>query len=332
MKPTLTLAADVANAVHALPWDRFMAGALVIVMAIALQILPQAGLGGEAAAAATDLAEGVVDADGNGWEDALDHWWSGELAWQDLRAIAAPPEVAAEAGAADATALPAAELADVSAPGPWQRGNLRLLCLGMSPGRLQQARTLAAGSGICRSLVALERFGGVTALEVDPAGLRTFMAAAPAGQYLLDRSGQPALVDSRRLIGVERLRAGTRELTGDWAHTVAIIDSGCDTAHDDLGDFTSDNIDGPPPEVGHAFDWFDAVYGWPVFQAYRVVGWHDVTDDFPQAQGPWDYHYHGTALAGTVAGAGVIDPTLHGVAQRARLTIVKFSRTDRDGG
>jgi hypothetical protein len=105
---------------------------------------------------------------------------------------------------------------------------------------------------------------------------------------------------------------------------VAILDSGCDTAHDDLGDFSRDNIDGPPPAVGHALDWFSAESGWPVFSGYKVVGWQDVTDDFPQAVGPWDYHHHGTALAGVVAGAGIMDPTLHGLASVGRLTIVKF--------
>ena len=43
-----------------------------------------------------------------------------------------------------------------------------------------------------------------------------------------------------------------------------------------------------------------------------MVGWQDVTDDFPESQGPWDYHYHGTALASVVAGSGTVDPDLRG--------------------
>ena len=62
--------------------------------------------------------------------------------------------------------------------------------------------------------------------------------------------------------------------------------------------------DGPPPAVGDAADWSPAEAGWPTDEGYKVVGWHDVTDDFPSAQGPWDYHHHGTALASVVAGSG----------------------------
>ncbi|MBM4130713.1 hypothetical protein FJ250_06755, partial [bacterium] len=55
-----------------------------------------------------------------------------------------------------------------------------------------------------------------------------------------------------------------------------------------------------------------------------VVGWHDVTDDFPQAAGPWDYHHHGTALASVAAGAGNVEYARRGVAPGARLVVVKF--------
>ena len=79
-----------------------------------------------------------------------------------------------------------------------------------------------------------------------------------------------------------------------------------DTAHDDLGDPIDDDRD-TPPLAGDAADWSDAGTLFAGDLRLRVMGWHDVTDDFPEAAGPWDYHHHGTALASVVAGNGLVD-------------------------
>ena len=201
---------------------------------------------------------------------------------------------------------------------------MRLLCLGSSASGLGPATEAGSRAGQCRVLHSLDRFGGVTVLDLDEAGLRAFLTNRPFGRFMLDRDGVPALADSRGLAGAARVESGRWQLGDDWSTTVAILDSGCDTAHGDLGDFPDDDIDGPAPEVGDAGDWFPADNGWPLFEGYKVVGWHDVTDDFPLAVGPWDYHHHGTALASVVAGSGTIDHDYRGMAPGARLTVVKF--------
>jgi hypothetical protein len=270
--------------------------------------------------AATAFPAGAEDRNGNGVEDALDAWWAGRATWDQLRSWGAP---AIPASQAEAPAWPA----NVPRPalGPWEGGRIRLLSLGRTAAQLEVAHAAVAETGGSWQVIhSLEHFGGITVLALDPAGLRAFLSCPDKGEVLLDRDGQPALAQSRAQAGAELARSGPWELEGDWTASVAILDSGCDTAHDDLGDFSHDNKDGPPPDVGDALDWFPADSGWPVFQGYRVVGWHDVTDDFPGAVGPWDYHYHGTALASVVAGEGEIDPSLRGLAPEARLTIVKF--------
>ncbi len=264
---------------------------------------------------------GLVDRDGDGVEDLLQSFVAGEVDWAALRTAArssrqaSPP---ASRGGDDPPFDPG--------PGPWARGNLRLLCWGETGAGLALARERAqAAGGVCRLLHEVPRLGQLAVLEVDPAGLREVLALGPGRcRVMLDREGRPALQESRALVGAELVAADPWRVQGDWTSTVAILDSGCDTAHDDLGDPSRDNIDGPPPAVGHALDWYSAELGWPVFPEYKVVGWQDVTDDFPGAVGPWDYHHHGTALAGVVAGAGEIDPALRGVASETRLTIVKF--------
>ncbi len=263
---------------------------------------------------------GPLDLDDNGVEDLLDDWGAGRAGWAELvaRASADQEDPAAKLGHWPAhVPLPA--------PGPLARGELRLLRLGgNAEGVATAAADARAAGGVVRVLHRLSRFGGVEALAVDPVGLRALLAAPLSGRLVLDRDGTPALDRSSVLCGVSLARAGQWRLEGDWTASVAILDSGCDTAHDDLGDFSHDNRDGPPPLVGDALDWSSAEFGWPLFLEYKVVGWHDVTDDFPLAAGPWDYHWHGTALAGVVAGAGELDVRYRGLAPSGRLTIVKF--------
>ena len=265
-----------------------------------------------------------LDHDGNGIEDLLDRWLAGKAVWADLQEAARPTAAALDSSA---EAKAGAQLSGngggpLPASSVLAAGRLRVLCLGATAGQLTESRA-AAASGVCRVIHDLDVYGGVTVLDVDAAGLAGFLASAPAARVMLDRDGVPALVDSRKLVGVGRVTSGTLDLGNDWSATVAILDSGLDSAHGDLGDSPDDDIDGPAPAVGDAGDWFAADGGWPLFSGYKVVGWHDVTDDFPAAQGPWDYHYHGTALASVVAGSGTVDPDYRGVAPGARLTVVK---------
>ncbi len=199
----------------------------------------------------------AADTDGNGFEDLLDRWRGGEASWQELRDAAHSTGTGRNG--------PEPEWPDKAVQpvtGPWARGNLRLVCLRQSAAELAIPRaTTEATGGTCRVLHDIAWFGGVTVLEVDASGLRILMDHGVAGQVFLDRDGQPALDQSRVLVGAELARSGPWRVTGDWAASVAILDSGCDTAHDDLGDFSSDNIDGPPPAVGHALDWFSAAAG-----------------------------------------------------------------------
>lgn len=277
-----------------------------------------AGRPASRAGAPRDLAS-AWDRDGNGVEDVIDAWAAGAASWEQLRALAADDreEEAAKAGVwPEGTARPA--------PGPLSRGELRLLCLDGDDSALARAEAAAraAGGGL-RILHRVRRCGRVDVLAADPDGLRALLAAG-GGRLRLDRDGRPALNTSAKQCGALLAREGAWRLEGDWTASVAILDSGCDTAHDDLGDYSRDNADGPPPGVGDALDWSSAAAGWPLFLEYKVVGWRDVTDDFPAAKGPWDYHYHGTALAGIVAGTGEVDARYRGLAPTGRLTIVKF--------
>lgn len=276
--------------------------------------------------------DGIVDADGDGIEDALAQWYRGERTWADLRGLSVATAEAARAAAAasgDAAGPLAAgaeqsDLKAAGATGPWASGRLRVLSLGAGAAACDRAVARAAGVGACRPLFTTTRFGGVAVLDVDEPGLRALLDAPPPGRLLLDRDGVPALDVSRRAIGVMRVETGAWRLGDDGSFSLAILDSGCDTAHNDLGDPTDDNLDGPPPFVGDATDWYPGANGWPLFAGYKVVGWRDVTDDFPAAAGPWDYNSHGTALASVAAGRGIVSSSYPGVAQGARLVVVKF--------
>jgi hypothetical protein len=265
----------------------------------------------------------ALDHDGNGVEDLLDAWRAGDAAWDDLRGAAvAAPARAAKAGPVRDEAPALAGAGD----GPWARGLVRLLWFDAPAGAVQSAADRATDA-----LDVLHELPGfrVHVLACDAVGLEALLAEAAAakagrGRLMLDRDGVPALDAARILVGGDRVRAPGWTLGRDWSSSIAILDSGCDTAHGDLGDAFDDDTDGPPPAVGDAADWYPAALNWPLFTGYRVVGWADVTDDFPDAAGPWDYHYHGTALASAAAGSGTVDAAYSGLAPTTRLTIVKF--------
>lgn len=271
----------------------------------------------------SEFIDARLDRDHNGLEDLLDDWLAGGTSYAALRLEAAPPSE--EKTPASNNFPYGIEPAQTS----WKEGLIRILCLGSDSQSTTEAATLASSQGICRVLHDLDVFGGVQVLSLDELALKTFLQNKPDGRILLDRNGTPALDNSVRQMGGRQAAGGHWQLGDDWSGTVAILDSGCDSAHDDLGDFSSDNIDGPAPEVGDSSDWYPGNIEWPVFSGYRIVGWHDVTDDFPEAQGPWDYHHHGTALASVVAGSGRISEQYKGVAPGSRLTVVKFYDFDQ---
>ncbi len=264
-----------------------------------------------------------LDRDRNGVEDILDGWFSGKQSWADLRHEAAPIPT-------DKTSFIDDFPGGIKpAEASWSEGLVRIICLGSNTEDTARAMDFAARLGICRVLHDLDDFGGVLVLALDESALGVFLQNEPDGRILLDRNGIPALDTSIRQMGGRQAGHGHLRLGDDWSATVAILDSGCDSAHDDLGDYSSDNNDGPPPAVGDNSDWFPGHTEWPTFSGYRIVGWQDVTDDFPEAQGPWDYHHHGTALASVVAGSGRIQDDHRGVAPSGRLTVVKFYDFDQ---
>jgi len=252
-------------------------------------------------------------------ETALLSWRQGAMSWADLRRLAVGE--APTAGALAAELPPAPAVAPSS--GIWSAGGLRVLHLG-SGSQVRRVASQKTAAGHVRLLHDLDLGSGVQALAVDAAGLGLLMDANLEGHLLLDRCGRPALDVSRAQVGAEVLEKAPWNLGVDWSGTIAVLDSGCDTAHGDLGDPPDDDNDGPPPAVGDVTDWYSADLGWSLSQGYKVVGWHDVTDDFPLAAGPWDYHYHGTALASVAAGSGSVNPAYRGIAPAARLTVVKF--------
>lgn len=144
----------------------------------------------------------------------------------------------------------------------------------------------------------------------------------PLGTLSSDESGTAALIDASPLVGAGPNFVAREDLAGDVASTVAFLDSGCDTAHDDLGDPDENDADGFP-DAGDAADWLDATDLVAGDLELRIVGWHDATDDFPLAVGPWDDHYHGTTMASAGFGGGRVDMTMTGVAPQGRMVIVK---------
>ena len=160
-------------------------------------------------------------------------------------------------------------------------------------------------------------------LEADAdSAARVEQRFAPLGELVGDRRGRPALLESTARVGVRDAVWSGLDLRGDPHLTVAILDSGCDTAHDDLGDPDRDN-EGAQLPPGDVDDWIDGTAGLPASPEVRVIAWHDVTDDEPLAEGPWDFHLHGTALASAGFGGGRLDPDRRGVAPEAPLAIVK---------
>jgi hypothetical protein len=275
-----------------------------------------------AAPRASSFPLATLDADGNGREDILDHWLAGEATWTDLRQGSRHSRHETINPVTDGTTT-SPEL-QAMPEGAWSTGLVRVLALGASPGTVESAALEAGQAGQARVLHDLDHFGGVQVVACDERALGVFLSREFHGKLLLDRDGLPSLTQSCLQIGATQLETGHWQLGNDWSATVAILDSGCDTAHGDLGDFAQDNQDGPAPAVGDADDWYSATSGWPLFDGYKVVGWHDVSDDFPLAQGPWDYHYHGTALASVVAGSGSVDASFAGVNPGGRLTVVKY--------
>jgi len=268
----------------------------------------------------------TLDRDGNGVEDLLDAWSRGESAWTALRdaAVAAPLRAAKAGALAEAPDAVPKDLAGQA--GPWSAGRVRLLWFDPPAGAVDGAAKAAPG-GVA-VLHRIEAFDTVV-LSCDASGLAQVLGRAGRGRLMLDRDGVPAVTAQQALAGVDRVREPGWSLGRDWSGTVAIIDSGCDTAHGDLGDRDDDDKDGPPPAVGDAADWYPADGGWPLYAGYKVVGWTDVTDDFPEAQGPWDYHWHGTALASVAAGSGYVDGDYAGMAPSLRLAVVKFYDFDQ---
>jgi hypothetical protein len=190
------------------------------------------------------------------------------------------------------------------------------------PVDLPQATALIGRHGV--DLVArIARLDDLWILEAPADSVDQVRASwTSLGELVEDVSGQPALLESTRLVGARDRVWGTYGLRGDITSSIALLDSGCDTAHDDLGDPDLDNED-VPPVAGDASDWADAALGLTGDPQIRVIGWHDVTDDLPLAQGPWDYHFHGTAMAGAAVGSGEVDDRFQGVAPRGRLVVVK---------
>ena len=179
-----------------------------------------------------------LDADGNGIEDLLDRWREGEILWEDLR----------RAADSRGTAKDSPDLADfpggtVPADGIWESGGVRLVCLG--GGRaLKSAVGTAATAGRADVIHDLDAWGGVQVLAVNEKGLVALLGAGPDGKIFLDRNGIPALDSSRVQIGVTAAESEPWLLGKDWSGTVAILDSGCDTAHGDLGDLSDDGRGG----------------------------------------------------------------------------------------
>jgi hypothetical protein len=135
----------------------------------------------------------------------------------------------------------------------------------------------------------------------------------------LDQSGAPQIDHSTSQIRVKDWHpfdgddayVWTYGYSGDPNSSVAIAGSGITVAHNDLGDSPDDDIE------GDSDDWGD-----PNDPTNVIIGWHDSTPD--ASTSPRDINGHETLVAGVVAGQGVLDPDLVGVAPDTRLVGLKF--------
>lgn len=192
------------------------------------------------------------------------------------------------------------------------------------PFDLGQASARLDGEEDVERMGILDRFGGAWILEAAYEDLDAVEAAwAPLGELIRDKSGTPSISRTTALVGVRPRVWEQLDLLGDMGAAVAILDSGCDAAHDDLGDLDFNNQDMPPLNAGDPDDWRDASAGLSANPRQRVIGWTDVTDDVLGSDGPYDYHYHGTALAGAGFAQGRYRDENRGVAPEGRLVVVK---------
>ncbi len=170
----------------------------------------------------------------------------------------------------------------------------------------------------------LSRLSGQWILEADSDSLQSVETSwGSLGTLVRDRSGTPALSRTTALVGARPRVWDQLDLRGDMGSTVAILDSGCDAACDNLGDVDYDNADNPLLHAGDADDWSDASAGMSADTRIRIVGWHDVTNDVSGSDGPYDYHYHGTALASAAFASGRNADEHRGVAPAGRFVVVK---------
>jgi hypothetical protein len=129
---------------------------------------------------------------------------------------------------------------------------------------------------------------------------------------------------------------------GDPWSSVAVIDTGIDTAHNDLGDPDRDN------EFDDSDDWYDVdgeYHSWNFINAgyneskYKVVGWTDEENVWDQQNyDPYDNPVdplcnkdgHGTHVSGILSGFGSVDSNYKGIAPRTRLFGERFDPNDDD--
>lgn len=130
--------------------------------------------------------------------------------------------------------------------------------------------------------------------------------------------GQPNVNVANQIMKTDTVW-NTYGFSGNSNMAVAVLDSGIDIAHDDLGDQDTDNVS------GDADDWKDAANGWPADTKYKVVGWKDTTSD--NYANPVDNTGigHGTHISGIIAGSGEKNASYKGVANGCRLVGVKIA-------
>ena len=132
--------------------------------------------------------------------------------------------------------------------------------------------------------------------------------------------GRADLYEATQIVQARNVVWNTYGYTGDADGSIAILDTGIDGAHDDIGDHDNDDV------CNDAGDWNDACStGWN--SAYRIQGWNDIygADTGNQIANPVDYGSHGTLVAGCAAGDGSVDATKRGVAPASHLVGVRIS-------